>query len=317
MLLIQCLISITGLLFLLSPLVSPLPVPLGDMMVDSAVMFANKPVVSEQWPSSMDLSEDQQPFTSNDTPDFDVDLNRFTQLLSAHIMSEHLDSAITALSKKLAGQIQDSIQLITNQQVFFPNIAIMEKVSPATDDVDVRLLKEQLQGAVGSYVQDQLPSLWYNHRSFVALDSISLRSFMETTLLVHCPIADEIDSRGMIISHRCLQPLAAQFSATLDTYVKNNMQSALADIVQQDLPQLLAMTDNHVRAILNHFNTFLLPPHSQLRMNLLSLQDHQDWSSIDHINTILDSITASESKDVLVHSIQRYALLAKSTASST
>jgi hypothetical protein len=286
------------------------------MMVNSAVMFANKPMVPEQWPSSTDLNDDQQPFTNSESPDFDVDLNRFTQLLSAHIMSEHLDSAITALSKKLAGQIQDSIQLITHQQVFFPNIAIMEKAGPTTDDVDVRLLKEQLQGAVGSYVQDQLPSLWYNHRSFVALDSISLRSFMETTLVEHCPIADD-DNQGKIISHQCLQPLATQFSATLDTYVKTNMQSALADIVQQDLPQLLAMTDNHVSAILNHFNTFLLPPHSQLRMNPLSLKDHQDWSSMDHINAILDSIAASESKDVLVHSIQRYALLAKSTASST
>ncbi|KAI8341898.1 hypothetical protein BC941DRAFT_414778 [Chlamydoabsidia padenii] len=293
-----CLISITGILFQLAPFVSTLPVPNGyhHELDATTIKFANKLI--DHSPSSV------MPLTN----DFDVDLNRFTQLLSAHIMTEHLDIAITALSKKLAGQIQDSMQLDIYQPVdtiqpnYYNYYFETTNTRTTTDEVDIRLLKEQLQGAVGSFVEDQLPALWYSHRSFVPLDSVSLRSFMELTLLAHCPTSQRI-------SYQCLQP--TDFATTLDTYVKQNMQSTLTDIVQQDLPQLVIMTDNHVQAILNHFNTFLLPPHTQLRVKRLSAQD---WSSMgDTVNTVLDSIDKVENKHGVVHSIRRYALLAKST----
>ncbi|CAO3592442.1 unnamed protein product [Absidia cylindrospora] len=363
MLLIPIVTSIVGPLLLVLSSVSALPVVQPNIdsndsnNLDPASAFANKHNDIQhqpQWSSSSTQTNDSIPTTQSqlndiDDEDFYVDLNRFTQLLSAHIMAEHLENAVTALSKALAAQIQDSVQLITQQrsnnspynspeketvgQQQQQQLRWIQQEDDTDGDVDVRLLKEQLQGAVGSYVEDQLPNMWYSHSSFVALDSISLRSFMETTLSDYCPLmrmptTDDVQQqeqqqqRGdgdVMISFTCLRPLTRNFSTVVDNYIKQNMHSTLVDIVQQDLPQLLIMTDNHIRAVLNHFNTFLLPPHSQLRMDLLSVQqDHHGWTSVEHIGALLDSITDGENNndgddDSLPHSIHQYAIHAKTS----
>ncbi|KAI8337048.1 hypothetical protein BC941DRAFT_426533 [Chlamydoabsidia padenii] len=265
MLVINYLTSTVGILLVFTSLVSTLPVlhPITD---DSS--------------------------TLNET-DFFVDLNRLTNILSAHIMTEHVDNAIMTLSKSLAAHIQSSVQLDTH-------------ASHNDEDVDIRLLKEQIQGAVGSYVQDQLPSMWYRG----GLDSI--HSFLETSLVETCEPVEGVIPFG------CLQSHADRFSTLVDAHVKHTMHATLADIVQKDLPQLLTMTDHHIRAVLNHFNTFLLPPHCQLSMHPLSLQDHLSWSDADNINAILDSVADGETSyshsGSLVHSIHQYAILSKSTS---
>ncbi|ORZ20301.1 hypothetical protein BCR42DRAFT_408441 [Absidia repens] len=366
MLLIPILNSIVGPLLLVLSSVSALPVVQPNVdsndrnNIDPASAFANKhDDIPQQprWSSSFTQTDDSIPTTQLqpndiDDADFYVDLNRFTQLLSAHIMAEHLENAVTTLSKALAAQIQDSVQLIRQQRnnngpynslgketvgQQQQQLRWIQQEDDTDSDVDVRLLKEQLQGAVGSYVEDQLPNMWYSHSSFVALDSISLRSFMETTLSTYCPLmrmptTDDLqhqeqqqqqqqqrDNDDVMISFACLRPLTRKFSTVVDNYIKENMHSTLVDIVQQDLPQLLIMTDNHIRAVLNHFNTFLLPPHSQLRMDLLSVQqDHHGWTSVEQIGALLDSITNGENNndgddDSLPHSIHQYAIHAKTS----
>ncbi|CAO3578476.1 unnamed protein product [Absidia cylindrospora] len=257
-------------------------------------------------------------------------------------MTEHLDSAVTTLSKKLAAQIQNSVQLIIRPYDSTATRQQPQQQQPWNyqnkdddEDVDIRLLIEQLEGAVGSYIEDQLPTLWYRHRSFAALDSVSLRSFMEQTILTHCPLVtlngelvtddDEPIQRQQqqqqqhrYISHQCLQPFAHTFSTALDDFIKQNMQSTLVEIVRDDLPQLLIKTDNHLLAILNHFNTFLLSARSQLLTDLASLQDHQHattWSllsNVDSVGALLDSISDGENKaDSLIHSMHQYSVLAK------
>jgi hypothetical protein len=326
MLLIHHLIFTAGILLFFTSLVSTLPIDSNDV-TDSSIDFANK-----QKPAPNSLLD----ATDIDDAEFFVDLNRFTHLLSAHIMAEHLESAVIALSKSLAAQIQSSVQLTSQSSTNHGNSYHQEQQQLQRDyddegnndsgDVDIRLLKEQIQGAVGSYVEDQLPNMWYSHSSFAALDSMSLRSFMETSLLEYCPsttLSDDDDAQNdnddVVIRHDCLEAHSTSFSAIVDVYVKKNMHSTLVDIVQQDLPQLLVMTDNHIRAVLNHFNSFLLPPHCQLRMTLLSLQDHQAWSGVDNINAILDSITEGENNylrdGTLIHSIHQYASLSKTSSS--
>lgn len=325
MLLIHHFTFTAGILLFFTSLVSTLPIDNNDG-TDSSIDFANK-----QNPAS----ESPLDVTDLDDAEFYVDVNRFTHLLSAHIMAEHLESAVIALSRSLAAQIQSSVQLTSQPSTnygnaFRPEQQQLQRIyddegNNGSGDVDIRLLKEQIQGAVGSYVEDQLPNMWYSHSSFAALDSVSLRSFMETSLLEYCPattLSDndhaQNDNDDAVIQHGCLEAHSTSFSAIVDAYVKENMHSTLMDIVQQDLPQLLVMTDNHIRAVLNHFNSFLLPPHCQLRMTRLSLQDHQAWSGVDNINTILDSITEGENNylrgDTLIHSIHHYATLSKSSS---
>ncbi|ORZ25280.1 hypothetical protein BCR42DRAFT_399797 [Absidia repens] len=343
MLFIQCLTSIVGLVLFISPLVTTLPIHPALDSNGGGQVFANRRMTLQEeqhkqqsWfaPSALDDSTTSplEDHTDDiDESDFYVDLNRFSQLLSAHIMTEHLDSAVTTLSKKLAAQIQNSVQLIirpydstaTEQQPWnYQN-------NDDDEDVDIRLLIEQLEGAVGSYIEDQLPTLWYRHPSFAALDSVSLRSFMEQTVLTHCPLVklngepvtdDELiqQQQHRYISHQCLQPFARTFSTSLDDFIKQNMQSTLVEIVRDDLPHLLIRTDNHLLAILNHFNTFLLSARSQLLTDLTSLQNHQhatSWSflsDVDTVGALLDSISDGENKaDSLIHSMHQYSVLAK------
>ncbi|KAI8099417.1 uncharacterized protein BX664DRAFT_321201 [Halteromyces radiatus] len=312
--------TIVGLFVLFPLLVSTLPVQqldsndIANSNDTNDIIFSNK--------DNDDILKSTQLDKKNDNDDFDLDLNRFVQLLSSHIMVEHLENAVISLSKILAAQIQDSVQLITEQYTPLYSIDQKQQQWIHTDDgnnedVDVRLLREQLRGAVGSYVEDQLPSMWYGHSSFAALDSSALRLFMESTLLEYCPAitTEQPLEQNVMISHECFQKNAMDFSTKVDGYIKQHMQTTLMDIVQQDLPQLLHLTDNHIRAILHHFNTFLLPPHSQLQMSFLSLQDHPDWSNMNNINDILDFINDGDNSNSMAHSVHQYVILAKSNAS--
>lgn len=69
-----------------------------------------------------------------------VDLNRFTQLLSNHLLFDHFDKAYSQLSKKISIQFRSAIhvkvkRMPNSQKVIVP--------------VDVQILKRQLKGAVG------------------------------------------------------------------------------------------------------------------------------------------------------------------------
>mgnify|MGYP004491101607 CR=1 FL=1 len=69
-----------------------------------------------------------------------VDLNRFTQLLSNHLLYEHIDKAYLQLSKKISSKFRNAIQVKVKRVSDSQKIII---------PVDVQILKRQLKGAVG------------------------------------------------------------------------------------------------------------------------------------------------------------------------
>lgn len=75
-----------------------------------------------------------------------VDINQFSQFFSSHLFFDHLDGTLTVLSKRISQHFQSLIQVTIQPLGGGPN-----------DDfeVDVDLLKGQLQGAVGC------KCLWY------------------------------------------------------------------------------------------------------------------------------------------------------------
>lgn len=80
--------------------------------------------------------------TKDGDQDFIVDVNRFAQLLSTHLLFDHLDHAFFMLSKKISVQFRDSFQ------VSVQTADTTEDHDPSSS-VDVQILKGQLQGAVG------------------------------------------------------------------------------------------------------------------------------------------------------------------------
>lgn len=87
-----------------------------------------------------------------------VDINRFTQLLSNHLLLDHFQKAYSQLSKKISFQFRDAIGLRVRK--------IKSKKSKGTTTttpshtskllqqppVDVQMLKRQIRGAVGCKV---------------------------------------------------------------------------------------------------------------------------------------------------------------------
>jgi hypothetical protein len=82
-----------------------------------------------------------------------VDINRFTQLLSNHLLFDHFDKAYLQLSRKISFQFRDAIQVrvkkikTSKSKEPVTNKAAAVIITPPP--VDVQILKRQLKGAVG------------------------------------------------------------------------------------------------------------------------------------------------------------------------
>ncbi|KAI9300208.1 hypothetical protein BJ944DRAFT_273377 [Cunninghamella echinulata] len=314
MLLIKCLSSILLLLpiFVLSLPVHDINNKIEYIQNDQQTPFIN--------PTDIKLQHEQEK-----EENFLIDTTRFTHMLSSHIMIEHLETAISILSKRLASQVQNTVKLNIQQQQ-----QNHHHHSYDYNEVDIELLLDQLQAAIASFVQDQLPSMWYGHSSSNALDSTPLKEFMEKKLYDFCFYQEQQDNnndiddddegkiesqekKDKIIDYQCLKSNTYAYLDKVDSYIKEQMHYTLAEMVQQDVPALLNMVDNQVRAVLHHFNTYLLPPSTQVHLKFISLQEDPNWSNLSSMDEILDIIASVEKNEKISHSVLHYASLSKST----
>lgn len=98
--------------------------------------------------SSVDLSNT---FCQQKT---DVDISRFTQLLSNHLLFDHFDKAYYQLSRKISFQFRDAIQVKVKKIKSKTTVSAVTETTSASKaivspPVDVQILKRQLKGAVG------------------------------------------------------------------------------------------------------------------------------------------------------------------------
>ncbi|CAO3607811.1 unnamed protein product [Cunninghamella echinulata] len=331
MLLIKYLSSI--LLLLLPIFVLSLPVhdinnKIEYIQNDQQTSFINSMNIKIQQEQEQQEHENENENEEN----FFIDTTRFTHMLSSHIMIEHLETAISILSKRLASQVQNTVKLnIQQQQQQNQNQNQNHHHSYDYNEVDIELLLDQLQAAIASFVQDQLPSMWYGHSSSNALDSTPLKEFMEKKLYDFCFYQEQQDNdndndnegkkenqenqeekKDKTIDYQCLKKNTHAYLDKVDSYIKEQMHYTLAEMIQQDVPALLNMVDNQVRAVLHHFNTYLLPPSTQVHLKFISLQEDPNWSNISSMDEILDIIASVEKNEKIFHSVLHYASLSKS-----
>lgn len=70
-----------------------------------------------------------------------IDVNKFTQLLSNHLLFDHFDKAYVQLSRKISLQFRDAIHVRVKK--------VKNQEESLETPVDIQILKRQLKGAVG------------------------------------------------------------------------------------------------------------------------------------------------------------------------
>ncbi|KAG2216985.1 hypothetical protein INT45_007670 [Circinella minor] len=259
--------------------------------------------------------------TINNDELFSVDVSRYAQLLSTHLLFDHLDNAFYMLSKKISLQFRNSIQVNVNltpqsQQ----EIQTQENdLSSLSSPVDVQILKGQLKGAVGSFIEDKFPVVWSRHA--VALDRASLQSYIEHVVYKLCPEQQQEQEQeqeqqrqsedqqknsfndnndndmsstdniptSTTVSNICLESHAQQFLSSIDRYLGNHVKRTMADIVSYELPILFDTTRIQVQDIVKHFNQQVLSEQDD-HLELVLEADNTEWWVPAEVNEVLETV---------------------------
>lgn len=103
-------------------------------------------------PSSIliQASEAESEENTEEAIDFQVDLNRFSQLLSVHLLFDHFENAVANLSKKVSRRFQETIQFSILYGNGDSDIITDDSINMSNEmTFDIQVLKGQIQGAVG------------------------------------------------------------------------------------------------------------------------------------------------------------------------
>ncbi|KAI9250585.1 hypothetical protein BDA99DRAFT_522896 [Phascolomyces articulosus] len=230
----------------------------------------------------------QQP--SFDT--FPVDVSRYAQLLSTHLLFDHLENAFYMLSKKISLQFRDSIHVNVNFAPHSHGLRQQTDFSLSSSPIDVQILKGQLKGAVGSFIEDKFPAVWSRHA--VALDRASLQSYIELVVHKLCAYeehhsSNDNDETTATVSNVCLETHARQFLSSIDRYLGNHVKRTMADIVSFELPVLFDTTRAQVQDIVKHFNQHVLSEEED-HLELVLEADHTEWWVPSEINEVLETV---------------------------
>ncbi|KAI7878821.1 hypothetical protein K492DRAFT_3224 [Lichtheimia hyalospora FSU 10163] len=227
------------------------------------------------------------------------DLSLYAQLLSTHLARDHVDTAFYTMSKQISTQFRDALEVLGEEQ--------LEPISA----VDVQILRRQLRGAVGSYIEDKLPTAWNRHDPYM-LSSTLLASFIEKTVLEYCVENNKhgnhsiIDHDSKVISSQCLdEPRDRQLLSAIDRYIKTHIQRTITAMAQDELPILLDTTQHQVTDVLTHFK----------RMTGCQLELKINRNQAIAVHTIVEA-WESATNEALLHAIHRYAQSTRVTSDS-
>ncbi|KAI8642194.1 hypothetical protein BD408DRAFT_432623 [Parasitella parasitica] len=187
-------------------------------------------------------------------------MSRFTHLLSNHLLFDHFDKAYLQLSRKISFQFRDAIQVKVKKikskgpgssSVSSNSNSPASTVAAVPPPVDVQILKRQLKGAVGSFVEDKLPAILTNR-----YNTTSLQNQLDELLYQYCPSIYKHQQRT--ISYQCLLDNQESFFQDIYSYTTYELQSTLLKVNEYDLPRLFEKTRAQISGILIHFNQHTL-----------------------------------------------------------
>ncbi|KAI9337076.1 hypothetical protein BD770DRAFT_331917 [Pilaira anomala] len=225
-----------------------------------------------------------------------VDINRFTQLLSNHLLFDHLDKAYMQLSRKISLQFRNAIQVKVKKMKSSSITSTIDKQTVVIPPVDVQILKRQLKGAVGSFVEDKLPAILSNR-----YNSTILQTQLDHLLYQYCP--DEIrlmkQQQEGVVSQQCLLDNLESFLLEIQRYTSLEFESTLNQINQSDLPRLFEKTRAQIAGILIHFNRHTMDNnYHRLELNIKSNKTrHHDWITAEMIQDFIETVNHNEKEE--------------------
>ncbi|EIE92508.1 hypothetical protein RO3G_17106 [Rhizopus delemar RA 99-880] len=228
---------------------------------------------------------------SNTTTTETVDLNRFTQLLSNHLLYEHIDKAYSQLSRKISLQFRNAIhvkvkKVPNSQKIIVP--------------VDVQILKRQLKGAVGSFIEDKLPSMLTTRH-----DINNLQNQLDGLIYEYC---SHSISQNAAISQLCLLENQNKLLSRMHEYMNQQVRDILQQVNEFDLPRLFEKTRAQMSGILIHFNQHTMDPlHHKLELKQKYSNDHY-WITNDMIQEFISILNHAEEEE---NNIQHFIDLSK------
>lgn len=120
--------------------------------LSTAVSAASSPAVIDDESYEEDENDEDEELDMSRIieEDFDVDINRFAQLLSVHLLFDHFENAVTNLSKKVSRRFQETIQFSILYGNGDSDIITEESIGSGNEmTFDIQVLKGQIRGAVG------------------------------------------------------------------------------------------------------------------------------------------------------------------------
>lgn len=221
--------------------------------------------------SNVDLSNTFLLQTNDNNQNYNIDVHRFTQLLSNHLLFDHFDKAYLQLSRKISFQFRDAIQVkvkkikskkSSSSSSSKSSISTAAAAVVVQPPVDVQILKRQLKGAVGSFVEDKLPAILTNR-----YNTTSLQNQLDDLLYQYCPSIHSNQQRT--VPHQCLLDNRELFLQDIYSYTTYELQSTLLKVNEFDLPRLFEKTRAQISGILIHFNQHTLDKnHHRLELKI-------------------------------------------------
>lgn len=202
--------------------------------------------------------------------DYYVDINQFSQFFGSHLSFEHLDGTVLTLSKSISQHFQSLVQ-VTTQPIGLNDDSF----------VDVDLLKGQLQGAVGSFIEDSLPHIWNTRAS--SIDKSLLAAFIQDATVNYCLPSEDV------VLNTCIENHSSLIVSHVDHYIQNHLKDILRIIVMEDLPPLFQTTQSHVNGILAHFHHYLLHSNRNAVKPTNPIVIHQTFENSDELLAYLET----------------------------
>lgn len=223
--------------------------------------------------------------------EFELDVHRFSHIVSTHLLFDHVDTTLRMLSRTISNRFREEIQIDT-----------MEDNDTRCLPLDVQLLKGQISGAIGSFIEDKLPNVWNEHAK--ALDKPSLEYLIEHVARDLCP--------SNVVLNQCLAEHGRQLLSYISHHIEAQLGTTISHIVQHDIPHLFQTTQIQVASLLTHFNH----PGCHLELN------HSKYNNSAWLDLVTDLIS-HDVKDLLhdvgriEDSVYQFAISAKTSSSPT
>ncbi|KAI8343269.1 hypothetical protein BC941DRAFT_465434 [Chlamydoabsidia padenii] len=218
------------------------------------------------------------PITSPTTTLLDIQL--LTQHLSNQLLFDHIEPLVFQVSQSIATTFRTSMTLHSiphHEALMVTQQDTIQDVIP----VDLDLLLGQLQGAVGSFLEDKLPGLW--NRQLIQIDRTTLQTRLETRFLTTCSS-----------STTCLIDSLDEIERDL---IQHELTPAWLAILHTDLPILFHAAQTQVHGVLSLFDP---PP-----LHTYQLTWHTPWQDMEgllmeHWITLINNHQSSHDRHLVI-----------------